>query len=89
MDNSVKCAATFDVSDVKAKEVFLATPDREVVVFAPGEREKMDKLLAPMWDQWVTDREAEGLPGREALNDLYAILVDLGVERPFVGYTPR
>jgi TRAP-type C4-dicarboxylate transport system substrate-binding protein len=86
---SLKYAAAYDAAHGRAKELLLKTPGREIINFAPGEKEKMDKLLASIWNNWITDKEAKGLPGKMAVSDLYKTLTDLGVEKPFVGYTPR
>jgi hypothetical protein len=32
--------------------------------------------------------EEKGLPGKKAVDDMYAILKDLGVDNPAIGYTP-
>jgi hypothetical protein len=41
-----------------------------------------------IWKSWVEENEKKGLPARQALNDFYHILEDLGVENPAVGYRP-
>lgn len=44
---------------------------------------RMRERLKPIFDKWVDDMEARGLPGRNALDELYTILQDLGVKEPF------
>jgi len=61
----------------------------EILHLAPGEWGKMNELFAPIWDKWVADREAKGLPAREVADELYKLLTDLGQEEPLVGYTPQ
>jgi TRAP-type transport system periplasmic protein len=87
-NSSLKYAAAYDAAHGRAKELLLKN-GREIINFAPGEKEKMDKLLASIWNKWISDMEAKGLPGKKAASDLYKILTELGVEKPFVGYTPR
>ena len=86
---SLKYAAAYDAAHGRAKELLLKTPGREIINFAPGEKEKMNTILASVWEKWIADIEARGLPGKKAVSDLYQILKELGVEKPFVGYTPR
>jgi TRAP-type C4-dicarboxylate transport system substrate-binding protein len=50
----------------------------------PAEMQKIEKLLAPLWDKWIADNEAKGLPAKKAVDDLYSILTGLGVEDPFI-----
>jgi len=85
---SIKYAAAYDAAHVRAKELLLKN-GREIINFAPGEKEKMDKILASIWENWIADMEAKKLPGKKAVYDLYKSLTELGVEKPFVGYTPR
>jgi len=61
----------------------------EIIHFAPGEYEKMTPLIAPIWDKWMADREAKGLPARQMIDDYYQIATGLGVDHPVVGYTPE
>ena len=51
---------------------------------SPEERAELNKRLRPIIDKWVSDMEARGLPGQKALDELYVILKELGVEEPFV-----
>ena len=84
---SLDCAKTYDDVTPKFKKEFLATgPDREIVDFAPGELEKMDQMVVPIWKKWVADREKRGLPAKKALDDLYKMMIDAGVKDPIAGY---
>ena len=44
---------------------------------------EMGKLIKPIFDKWVSDMEGRGLRGRQALNEVHAILEELGVKEPF------
>jgi TRAP-type C4-dicarboxylate transport system substrate-binding protein len=48
-----------------------------------ADRAEMTKLIKPVFDKWVKDVEARGLPGKKVLDDLYSILDELGVKEPF------
>lgn len=84
---SVKCAETHEKLVPVFKKGFLATgPDREIVDFAPGELEKLDKRMAAIWAKWIEDREKKGLPARKALDDLYNMMTGAGLKYPMPGY---
>jgi len=51
---------------------------------SPADIAEMDKLYTPLFDKWVSDTEALGLPAKKFLDELYSILVELGVKEPFV-----
>lgn len=51
---------------------------------SPADTAEMRKLIKPIFDKWVSDMEARGLPGRKALDEVYNILQELGVKEPFV-----
>ena len=61
---------------------------REIVDFAPGEFKKLDKLLGSIWQKWIADREAKGLPARKVLNDLYKMMSEVGQKNPIAEYSP-
>lgn len=53
-----------------------------------AELKMVSKAVQPIWGQWTGAMEKKGMPGKKAVNDMYAILKDLGVEMPAVGYRP-
>ncbi|MFH1950385.1 MAG: TRAP transporter substrate-binding protein DctP [Pseudomonadota bacterium] len=86
---SLDCARKYDELTPKFKKEYLATgPDREIVEFSSADFEKLDKLLKPVWDSWIEEREAKGLPAKKALNDLYKMMIDGGQKNPVAGYRP-
>jgi TRAP-type C4-dicarboxylate transport system substrate-binding protein len=86
---SLDCAKKYDELVPKYKKEYLETgPDRRIVDFSPGELDKFDKLIAPVWKTWIVNREKRGLPARKALNDLYNMMVDAGIKNPIAGYRP-
>lgn len=86
---SLKIAANFDAIASSSKAEFLKKANKEMLTLAPGEREKMDALFAPIWDKWLAEMAAKGLPGEKTLKTLYDIMKGLGVQKPFFGYTPK
>ena len=58
-------------------------PEIEHIVWSGAEFAKLDTLLAPIFDEWIADREAQGHKAKQAVDDLYQLLVDMGVKAPF------
>jgi TRAP-type C4-dicarboxylate transport system substrate-binding protein len=58
-------------------------PKIEEIMWSDAEFAKFDARLAPIFDQWIKDREAQGYPAKQAVHDLYQSLVDQGVKAPF------
>lgn len=53
-----------------------------------ADMEKVDEAMAPIWKNWIAEGEAKGLPRKQLVNDFYQILKNMGVTKPFHGYTP-
>ncbi len=49
---------------------------------------ELEQICSDIFEKWIEEKEAAGLPGREIVNDYYNALVDLGVEDPACGYRP-
>ncbi len=60
----------------------------KIVQLPASEISGLEQTLAPMWGKWISQAEAKGLPGKEAVNKMYNILKGLGVENPAIGYKP-
>lgn len=71
-----------DFADL-GKKMFLDAGGR-IDTLSPAEIKEMHKLYKPIFDKWVSDTEALGLPAEKVLGELYSILVELGIEEPFV-----
>jgi len=56
----------------------------EICVLSAADIAEMDRLYKPIIDHWDSDVKAQGLPADEFLDDLYAVLEELGVKEPFV-----
>jgi TRAP-type C4-dicarboxylate transport system substrate-binding protein len=48
----------------------------------------LDTTFKPIWDKYISDREANGLPVTKAINIYYQALIDQGVTDPAMGYKP-
>lgn len=60
----------------------------QIVPFPPAERAKIDKALETIWENWISEGEAKGLPRKSAANELYNTFKGMGIEKPFWGYQP-
>ena len=66
MRYSFECATKYD-ADVK-KSLKIGKSKGKVIYSLPaGELAKWEKKLVPVYDQWIADMKAKGLPGEEAL----------------------
>lgn len=61
-----------------------AKAGRKIHQLSVDDQTKMRELLRPLFKKWVKDMEAKGLNGQGALDELYAILQELGVKEPFL-----
>lgn len=84
---AIEYIRAWDAINDRGKKLFLDNGG-QILEWKPGEINKMNALITPIWDEWITDMEKKGLPGRKAVDDLYNILKDLGIENPAVGYAP-
>ena len=86
---SLKYARAHEARIPRYKKMFLGTgDDREIIEFAPGESEKMDKRFTPIWQKWIADREEKGLPAKKAIDELYKMMIEEGIKDPIAGYNP-
>jgi TRAP-type C4-dicarboxylate transport system substrate-binding protein len=83
-DNFCTMAGTdWDGPINEVHQLLIDDPNITKVTLSADEEAKLDATLAPIVQQWVNDREAQGLPAKQAVTDLYNILVGLGVSHPF------
>ncbi|MBW2608859.1 MAG: TRAP transporter substrate-binding protein [Deltaproteobacteria bacterium] len=64
------------------KKIFLDSGGK-ITRFSPEEMVELNQLYKPIFANWKKRYKARGVPVDELLNELYDILIDLGVERPF------
>ncbi len=57
-----------------SRKKFLSTPGNEVYKFSEEEFDKLSQRLSPITENWIANREAKGLPARQAINDLSQFL---------------
>ena len=61
-----KHGQAWDDADTEGRQ-FVTELGRKFHAFSPEENEKTRKLLEPMFESWIKETEAKGLPGREAV----------------------
>ena len=61
----------------------------QMVNWDPESIKELGERFKPIWDQWLEEREAKGLPARKALDLFYSLQVEMGIENPAVGYQPQ
>lgn len=64
-------------------DVLKQDPKIEEILWSDAEFAKFDARLTPIFNQWIKDREAQGYKARQAVDDLYQALIDMGVKAPF------
>ena len=75
---TVRCGALFDEADAMFRGI-IAEYDREVgnpeIYDLPAEeRARWAEATAPVYEEWVNDMEAKGVPGKEILEYIYSLL---------------
>ncbi|OGO45538.1 MAG: hypothetical protein A2Z05_04680 [Chloroflexi bacterium RBG_16_60_22] len=84
-DNFIlKSGGFWDGPNEDVHQLLLNDPKINNGELSAAEQAKLDAILAPIVEQWVSDKAAKGLPAKQAVTDYYNILVGLGVSNPFV-----
>jgi len=90
---NMKVAVPFQGAYEGAIEFFLAEGGTEgqggqIIEWSPEAMAELEELIAPIWEEWIAEKEAMGLPAREAVDTYYNGLKERGIEKPALGYTP-
>ena len=76
-EESVKAAVlnakNWDKGDKDAIE-FVKAKGHELIYLSPQEIERWRAKTQPLWDKWVADKEAKGLPGKEVLGETVRLM---------------
>jgi TRAP-type C4-dicarboxylate transport system substrate-binding protein len=59
------------------------------VTWTPEAKKQRDQMEDHLWENYIAKLEKKGLPGRQAIDDLYNILKELGVNPAASGYRPK
>jgi TRAP-type C4-dicarboxylate transport system substrate-binding protein len=60
----------------------------EIIKWSDEDVKKLEKIAAPIWEEYISANEAKGVPVREVIDEVYNGLKAQGVENPALGYTP-
>jgi len=61
----------------------------EVVNWSVSDLKQITEKLKPIWDKYIREKEARGLPAQRAVDAFYTYLEARGVKQPAVGYAPK
>jgi TRAP-type C4-dicarboxylate transport system substrate-binding protein len=85
---TIKVAEMYDQTNEKERANFFETGGQETQ-WSEEDLAEVGRRWAPLWEKFITEAEAKGLPMREAVDTFYHALTEQGVEDPTVGaYTP-
>lgn len=56
--------------------------------WSPQEMAKLSDIFGDIWNTWIEDMAKKGFPAKQAVDDMYYIMKELGVENPAIGYKP-
>lgn len=65
------------------KKMFLDAGGK-IDILSPTYTAELDRLYKPIFGKWADGAKAKGLPADKFLDELYSVLVGLGVKQPFV-----
>ena len=79
---SLMLADAFQEANDVGKKIFLDAGGK-IASFSPEEVDKLNESFKPIFGEWMDGAKGRGLPAEKAIEELYNILVDLGVKKPF------
>jgi TRAP-type C4-dicarboxylate transport system substrate-binding protein len=62
--------SAWDKVDMRGLEMVRGLSGHEVIILSHDELARWRKAIMPIWDEWVADKEAKGLPGRKILDEV-------------------
>lgn len=84
---AIKSAQAWDLFSKRGQQKFLDTGG-QMNTLSQEELNKLSKAAEPIWDEYINEITKKGFNGKKAVDDVYNILKELGVENPAVGYKP-
>jgi len=84
---SAKLSKTTEDLTTIAQDEFFAGPGTNID-WSDADKAKLGEVLSTFWTDWIAEKEAKGLPGKEVIDEFYHGLEALGFEDPALGYTP-
>jgi len=80
---SMMMASGFQKMTDIGKELFLKAGGK-IQDISPEETAKLQELWKPIFSEWIGKAKKRGLPAEKSLDELYKILTEMGVKKPFV-----
>lgn len=80
---SLLCSQGMQDDSNAAEKIFVDTGGKTYYL-SPSDTTEMKRRFKIVLDNWVKGAEAKGVPARNALNELYNILQNLGVKEPYI-----
>jgi TRAP-type C4-dicarboxylate transport system substrate-binding protein len=78
----------FNMQGEQAQYELFKAAGGEIDTLSEAELQKIWDAMAPIWDNWIAEGEAKGLPRKQMVDDFYNILKEMRVDKPFYGYEP-
>jgi TRAP-type C4-dicarboxylate transport system substrate-binding protein len=66
---SVLNSRGWDLKEQAAIELMKRTPGKEVIYLSPKERDRWREKVQPLYDKWIAEREAKGLPAKQFFDE--------------------
>ncbi|MCR4420057.1 MAG: TRAP transporter substrate-binding protein [Clostridia bacterium] len=79
-------AKTFGGLVEKGRQCFL-DHGGTIVQWEPAALNELGQRFQPLWSKWIEEREAMGLPARQAVGEMWSLLKQQGVDPPAFGYS--
>jgi TRAP-type C4-dicarboxylate transport system substrate-binding protein len=64
----------FDRYNLQVRSKVAAMKDKEIIELSPAEVAKWKRITSPVWDRWLADMKAKGLPGKAVLDEAERLL---------------
>jgi len=74
LEQSVWTGEYVDDYDAMALEWAIAEHGLEVITLSPEEQARWEERINPLYDKWLEDMAAKGLPGQEFLDRMYELI---------------
>ena len=66
---SVRNSRGWDLKEQAAIELMKKTPGKEVIYLSPEEVERWRAKVQPLYEKWIAEREAKGLPAKQVFDE--------------------
>jgi len=85
---SARLGELHDKESLEAMAMLKKAGGAEIHKLSTDDMAQLGRIVAPMWEEWIAEKEAKGYPAKKVVSDLYDVLKGFGVQNPFHGYKP-